>query len=171
MTFCFRQDFGGLARGTTLTLRGGGQPAQPGVPARSSRPSAEVIATDDRGRPALLLRRTGHGSLVLCTYPVEHMAALTPRVNPDDTVTLYDALATHAGVRRLVTVDDPRVACDTLIRDDGTLFAVLASHADEPLTVKPALPGGGELTAMDCAQGGEGPEGGQDGEDGRGGRA
>jgi hypothetical protein len=37
----------------------------------------------------------------LCTYPVEHMAALTPGVNPDGTVTLYDALARHAGVRRL----------------------------------------------------------------------
>ena len=32
-----------------------------------------------------------------------------------------------------------RVACDTLVRDDGTTFAVLASHAAEPLTVTPAL--------------------------------
>ena len=67
------------------------------------------------------------------------MAAVTPRVNPDATVTLYGALATHAGVRRPVTVDDPRVACDVLVRDDGTRFAVLASHADEQLTVKPRL--------------------------------
>ena len=77
------------------------------------------------------------------------MTALTPRVNPDDTVKLYDALARHAGVRRLITADDPRVACDTLVRDDGALFAVLASHAAEPLTVKPALPCGGELTSLD----------------------
>ncbi len=48
---------------------------------------------------ALLLRSAGRGSLVLCTYPVEHMAALTPRVNPDDSVALYGALATHAGGR------------------------------------------------------------------------
>jgi len=54
-----------------------------------------------------------------------------------------DALARHAGARRAITVDDPRGACDTLIRDDGTLFAVLASHAAEPLTVKPALGCGG----------------------------
>jgi len=122
-----------------------------------------VIATDNRGRPALLSRRAGpkeRGSLILCTYPIEHMAALTPRVNPDDTVTLYDALATHAGVRRAVTVDDPRVACDTLIRDDGTLFAVLASHAAEPVTVKPLLArgelAGGELTTVDGTEAGEG---------------
>ena len=83
------------------------------------------------------------------------MAALGAQVNPDDTVTLYDALATHAGVGRAVTVDDPRVACDTLIRDDGMLFAVLASHAAEPLTVKPALDGG-ELTTLEGTEAGEG---------------
>jgi hypothetical protein len=97
----------------------------------------------------LLLRPVGRGSLVLCTYPIEHMAALTPRVNPDDSVALYGALATHAGVRRPVTVDDPRVASDTLVRDDGTLFTVLASHAAETLTVKPALAAGGALTRLD----------------------
>ena len=91
----------------------------------------------------------------MCTYPLEHMAALRTQVNPDDTVTLYDALATHAGVRRAVTVDDPRVACDTLIRDDGTVFAVLASHAAEPLMVMPALDGGG-LTTLEGVEAGEG---------------
>jgi len=86
------------------------------------------------------------------------MPALTPRVNPDDTVKLYDALARHTGVRRLITADDPRVACDTLVRDDGALFAVLASHAAEPLTVKPALPCGGELTSLDGEEVSEGVE-------------
>jgi hypothetical protein len=38
-----------------------------------------------------------------------------------------------------VAVDDPRVACDTLVRDDGTIFAVLASHAAEPLSIRPVL--------------------------------
>src|SRR5690349_16608592 len=87
-------------------------------------------------------------SLVLGAYPVERMAALTPRVNPDDTVTFYDALARHAGVRRPVTVADQLVACDTLIRDDGALFAVLASHAADALTVTPAL-ADGELATLD----------------------
>ena len=40
------------------------------------------------------------------------------------------------------------MACDTLIRDDGALFAVLASHTTAQLTVKPALPCGGELTSL-----------------------
>ena len=139
-----RQDLGGLAAGTTLTFAAPGN--QVFLPVEPD--GAEVLAADARGRPALLLRRTGGGSIVLCTYPVEHMAALTPRVNPDDTVTLYDALARHAGVRRPVTVADPRVACDTLIRDDGALFAVLASHAADALTVTPAL-ADGELATLD----------------------
>jgi hypothetical protein len=80
------------------------------------------------------------------------MAALTPRVNPDDAVTLYGALAAHAGVRRAVSVDDPRVACDTLVRDDGTVFAVLASHGAEPITVKPVLAADSVLSALDDDQ-------------------
>jgi hypothetical protein len=145
------QDLGGLAAGTMLTFAVTGN--QVFLPVEPD--GADVLATDARGRPALLLRRIGSGSIVLCTYPVEHMAALTPRVNPDDTVTLYDALARHAGVRRPVAVADPRVACDTLIRDDGALFAVLASHAAEALTVTPAL-GGGELTTLDGEDAAEG---------------
>jgi len=142
------RDFGGLTRGTTLSFAvAGDQHSRAYLPVEPA--GAEVIATDAHGRPALLLRRTGHGSLILGTYPVEHMAALTPRVNPDDTVTLYDALAAHAGVRRPVTVHDPRVACDTLVRDDDTAFAVLASHAAETLTLKPVLPAGHALTTLD----------------------
>jgi endo-1,4-beta-mannosidase len=133
------RDFGGLPPGTTLTFRVGGSANSraflPVIPA-----GAEVIAVDAHGRPALLLRRVGDGDIILCTYPIEHMAAVTPRVNPDAAVTLYDALASHARARRPVTVDDPRVACDMLVRDDGTRFAVLASHAAEPLTLKP-VPG------------------------------
>jgi endo-1,4-beta-mannosidase len=137
------RDFGGLPAGTRLSFAvAGNRHSRTFLPVEPA--GAEVIATDARGRPALLLRRAGsqnRGSLILGTYPVEHMAALTPRVNPDDTVTLYRALAAHAGARRPVTVDDPRVACDALVRHDGATFAVLASHAAEPLTVTPVLAG------------------------------
>jgi endo-1,4-beta-mannosidase len=148
------RDFGGLAAGSTLSFAvAGNQHSRSFLPVEPAR--AEVIATDARGRPALLQRRVGpqnQGSLILCTYPVEHMAALTPRVNPDDAVTLYGALAAHAGVRRAVSVDDPRVACDTLVRDDGTVFAVLASHGAEPITVKPVLAADSVLSALDDNQ-------------------
>jgi hypothetical protein len=151
--FSLRGDFGGLSRGDTLRFTAAGnQHSRSFLPAEPA--GAEILATDGRGRPALLLRRTGRGSLILCAYPIEHMAALTPRVNPDDTVVLYGALAAHAGVSRPVAVDDPRVACDTLIRDDGALFAVLVSHAHEPLTVRPVLSPGSGLVALSGKAGG-----------------
>jgi hypothetical protein len=148
VTFTVTRDFGTLTAGTRLTFRAAGNehsraflPVQPA--------GAEVIAVDGHGRPALLERRTGAGSLVLCTYPVEHMAAVTPRVNPDATVTLYDALAVHAGVTRSVVVDDFRVAADVLVHTDGTQFAWLVSQAAEIVTVKPVLGGGLSLRTLD----------------------
>ena len=147
VTLTFRRDFGGLAAGATLSFAVAGNSHSRGfLPVVPT--TAEVLATDAEGRPALLVRYVGSGSLVLCAYPIEHMAALTPMVNPDDTVTLYNALAVHAGVRRPVTVEDPRVACDTLVRDDGTRFAVLVSHADGPLTLKPGLSAGTRLVTL-----------------------
>jgi endo-1,4-beta-mannosidase len=141
VTFTLRRDWGGLAAGTTMRFRAAGNEHGRGyLPVEAT--GAEILAIDGHGRPALLLRRTGRGSVVLCTYPIEHMAALSPRVNPDDTVTLYNALAIHAGVPRPVTVEDPRVACDVLVRSDGTRFAALVSQASEPLTLKPAIEDG-----------------------------
>ncbi|HEY0936354.1 MAG TPA: cellulase family glycosylhydrolase [Trebonia sp.] len=147
----FTRDFGGLTRGTTLTFpAGGGEHSRTFLPAVPV--TAEVIATDARGRPALLGRPAGEGTLILCVYPLEYMAAMTPRANQEPLVALYAALAEHAGVRRPVTVDDPRVACDVLARDDGARFAVLVSQAAEPVTVKPVVDGGtsgSTLTALD----------------------
>ena len=153
----FTRDFGGLARGTTLTF-----PVAGNEHVRSYLPvvptTAEVIATDAHGRPAILRRQAGRGALLLCTYPLEYMASATPRANPDATVALYAALATHAGVRRPVTVEDPEIACDVLVRNDGTRFAVITSHANEALTVKPTLCAAGEpqpplgLAALDDSE-------------------
>jgi endo-1,4-beta-mannosidase len=148
--FTFTRDFGGLARGSALRFRvagnGHGRAFLPvEVPPGGG---AEVVATDAHGRPALLARAAGTGSLVLCTYPVELMAANTPAVNPDDTVSLYRALAAHAGAAQPVSADDPRVACDALVRDDGARFAILVSHAAEAVTVKPALAGDARLASL-----------------------
>jgi hypothetical protein len=89
--------------------------------------------------------------VVLCTYPIEYLAAMTAQVNPEATSSLYDALAAHAGVRRLVTVDDPRVASDVLVRSDGARFVWLVSQATEPVTVKPQLAAGSRLATLDGA--------------------
>jgi len=43
-----------------------------------------------------------------------------------------------------VTADDPDVACDVLVHRDGSRYVVIASHADEVLTIKPTLNACGE---------------------------
>jgi hypothetical protein len=148
VTFTATRDFGALCVGTRLSFHvSGNEHSRAFLPVVPD--GAEVIATDGHGRPALLLRTLGAGSLVLCTYPVEHMAARTPRVNPDSTVALYDALAVHAGVSRPVTIDDPRIGVDILVHEDGRQFVWLVSQAAEQVTVKPALADGFRLTRAD----------------------
>jgi hypothetical protein len=148
VTFRFQRDFGSLRSGDTLTFAvAGTEYSRSYLPVHPA--GADVLASDDHGRPALLLRQTGDGSLILCTYPIEHMAARTPAVNPEPTGALYDALATHAGVRRPVLTGDPLVAADVLLRADGEAFAWFVSQADEPVTITPVVTAGLQLAALD----------------------
>src|ERR1019366_9053680 len=80
---------------------------------------AEVIAVDEHGRPVLLRRRAGTGSLVLSTYPLEYMASVTREVNPESTHRIYAALAKESGIVPDVRVDEPRVLVSELVRNDG----------------------------------------------------
>ena len=140
--FTFTRDFGGLARGSTLSFRAGGsEHSRSYLPVEPA--GAEVIATDGHGRPALLRKPAGRGWLLFCTYPLEYMAAVTPHADAGPLVTLYGALAADAGARRPVTVTDPQVGCDVLVRDDGARFAVFASQSAQPLTLKPVVDGAG----------------------------
>lgn len=108
---------------------------------------AEVLAVDAHGNPVLLRRRVGSGSFVLCTYPIEHMAAVTPRVNPEPTWRLYDALAAEAGARAAVRVADPRVLVGEMVHDDGRRFVWFVSESAEPLEVVPDVDAGRLVTA------------------------
>jgi hypothetical protein len=141
ITFTLTGGFGSLAAGARLSFRAAGTAhSRSFLPVRPVH--AEVLAVDGHDRPALLLRRVGSGSLVLCTYPIEHMAAVCPGINPEATSTLYGALAAHAGVRRDIQVDHPRVASDVMVRTDGARFAWLVSEANQQLTVEPRLASG-----------------------------
>ena len=123
------EDVGELPRGSKLTFAVAGN-----ANARAYLPvdpvGAQVLAVDGRGRPALLRNRTGEGSMVLCTYPLEHMAAQRPSANPEATWQLYSALATAAGVNRPLRVDDPRVAVGGLRAGDREAFVAINLSAD-----------------------------------------
>jgi hypothetical protein len=130
------REFGGLRPGARLEFVTGSNPHVRGyLPVEPV--DAEVLATDQDGRPALVRRSVGTGAMVLCTYPVEAMAAATPEVNPEQSWRLYAALAAEAGVTPPVRVGDPRVLVDCLDRDDGARFVWLVSQSPEPLTVTP----------------------------------
>jgi hypothetical protein len=148
VTFTLITDFGTLGRGSKLVFPVGGSvhdrgllPVLPG--------SAEVVATDGHGRPALLRRRVGAGTVMLCTYPVEQLAAAAPSAGAEAITALYDALAGEAGICRAVTVADPRVGADVLVRDDGERFAWLVSQAAEPVAAKPQVADGVGLRGLD----------------------
>jgi endo-1,4-beta-mannosidase len=139
VTFKFVDDLGDIAAGTSLAFRVAGEPS-----ARAYLPldleGAEVVAVDGHGRPALLRHRLGAGSAVLCTYPLEHMAAKSPGVNPEDTWRIYSALAAEAGVERTVRADDPRVLVG-LIRSGESETALFVNCAAEPITIDPIVSG------------------------------
>jgi endo-1,4-beta-mannosidase len=136
----FVRDFGSIPEGSRLEFRAAGnEHSRAFLPVRPT--DAEVVAVDQRNRPVLLERQAGGGRLVLCTYPLEHMAAVTPRVNPEPTYRLYDALAELSGVTRPVTVEDPRVLAAELRHRDGRRFVWLVSQAAAEITVKPTVEG------------------------------
>lgn len=133
------RDLGDLPAGSRLAFRVGGEPdARAYLPVEPA--GAEVVAVDDRGRPALLRRELGAGAAFLCTYPLEHMAARTPRVNPESTWRLYSALADEAGVRRPVRVDDPRVLVGRLASGGGERVLLLNCSAGQ-VTAEPIADG------------------------------
>ncbi|NKI42161.1 cellulase family glycosylhydrolase [Streptomyces physcomitrii] len=146
----FRQDFGDLRAGEELRFAVSGTAHSraylPVVP-----DGAEVVAEDAHGRPALLRHRTGRGQLVLCTYPLEHMAAETREVNPEPTWRLYAALAAEAGALPPVTVPDGRVVTGELAHEDGRRFVWFLSQHPGPLTVRPRVREG-RLTGLDGEQ-------------------
>jgi len=140
----FEQGFGGLGAGEELRFRArGSRDGRSFLPLEPI--EAEVVARDSAGRPALVRRRVGSGSIVLSTYPLEYMAALGERVNPDDTVRLYQALAREAGAEAPVRVERPDVHVDRLVRDDGKVFAFFVSYSSETLVVEPELEDGATL--------------------------
>jgi endo-1,4-beta-mannosidase len=144
VVFEFVEDFGGQPAGSRLSFRAAGE-----VSARAYLPvdpaGADIVAIDRHGRPALLRHSVGSGRAVLCTYPIEHMAARTPGANPESTWQIYSALATVAGVARPVRIPDARVLVGGLRRAGGDEVCVFVNCSSENVALEPILEEGVEL--------------------------
>lgn len=153
----FERPLGRLQPGDTLrVVAAGGPDARSYLPVEVT--DGEVVARDDHGRPAVVTKRHGDGLMVLCTYPLEHMANRRSRINPEDTWRLYAALADVAGVVPDVTVDDPRVLVDELVHDDGRRFVWLVSESADPVVARPRVPCGTALRRLEADAGRAGDE-------------
>jgi endo-1,4-beta-mannosidase len=147
VTFRFVEPLGDIEVGATLTFPVAGESsARAYLPVVST--GADVVAVDGHGRPALLRYALGSGTTFLCTYPLEHMAARTPRANPENTWRLYSALATEAGVHRPVRIDDPRVVTG-LIRSGDADTALFLNCSNDTIVADPILADGVALAIAD----------------------
>jgi len=145
VVFHFVERLGDLEAGTRLAFAAAGEPsARCYLPVEPA--GAEIVAVDAHGRPALLRNTLGNGETVFCTYPIEHMAARTPAVNPEDTWRLYSALALEARVSRPVHVADPRVLVG-LVRAGESTKVLLVNCSDAAVTVEPVVALGVDLQA------------------------
>ncbi len=100
---------------------------------------AEVLARDAEGRPALLRHAAGDGWMVLATYPLEYMAAITPHANPEGTWRLYRALAAQASVEPAVSFDTPLVSAALMRHEDGRVFVWCVSQSDAEIKAAPVV--------------------------------
>lgn len=145
--FTFAEDFGGIEAGSTLRWRAAGnENSRAYLPVAPV--DAEVVAVDAHGRPALLRHRIGDGQAILCTYPIEHMAAVTGAVNPDDTARLYAALAADAGVVPEVTIPSPDVVVGEMHHADGRRFVWFINMTDADVTAAPTVADGVALVPL-----------------------
>lgn len=95
-----------------------------------------VIATDQSGRPALIVNTLGKGKVLTCAFPIEKYLSRVPAAyeEGDKTHRLYQALAAWAGVQPLFRSDRAEVEAAALT-GQARGYVVLTNHSDTAQTV------------------------------------
>ncbi|GAA4153737.1 cellulase family glycosylhydrolase [Phytohabitans flavus] len=148
VTWQFERPLGDLPAGTRLEFPFAGTDQARGMLPldEAAATDGEVLARDNRGRPALVRRRVGTGAVYLSTYAVEYFGSARPHAHRDDQVhRLYRALAAEAGVSPEVSVDDPRVYVDGLVHTSGRRYIWLVNLSPDEVTAHCATPPGWRL--------------------------
>ncbi len=125
------EDFHGLQAGETFDFAG--ELGLQGMGVALKVQGGRVIARDQDGRPAIVVRDVGQGHGVLCAYPIEHMLAVVPNALEGDSRVwhLYRALKRLAGIRSPFGADDPAVELGCL-RGAKRDYVVLVNHTPHP---------------------------------------
>lgn len=147
VTFRFEEELGDLGPGDVLTFPVAGVDEARSMLAldeKDAEPDATVVARDDLGRPALVRRRLGAGSVLVSTYPVEYFGSVRRAAHEDDAVrVLYRALGVEAGAGHEPRPEDERAFSDSLVRDDGRRFVWFVNSSAD--TFRLPLPAGHDL--------------------------
>jgi endo-1,4-beta-mannosidase len=90
---------------------------------------ARILARDQDGNPALLVREVGQGYVVLCAYPIEFLLGATPNAFEDVAFCwrLYYALKQLAGIHSPFSVERPEVEVGWLSGQDRD-YVILVNH-------------------------------------------
>ncbi len=133
--------FGELVPGDSFCFRGSGKPGH--WPAVLDVKRGQVIATDQDGRPAVIVNTFGKGKTLVCAYPIESYLAGRPGAfeGEEGTHRLYQAFSRWAGVDPLFNTDQASVEVGALAGKDRG-YAVLANHGPTPqrVTISSRLP-------------------------------
>ena len=96
----------------------------------------KVIATDQNGRPALIVNTLGKGKVLTCAFPIEKYLSRVPSAyeEGENTHRIYQALAAWADVQPLFRSDRAEVEAATLA-GHGRGYVVLTNHSGTAQTV------------------------------------
>ncbi len=122
--------------------------------------NAEVLAVDAEGAPALTRCAYGKGTLIFSNFPVEAALMETPRSfmpGAPEHYRIYQAAAEIAGVKRLVTRDNPFITLTEHRENRDSLLVVAVNNTPEAASAKLTPAKGWKLAGAVL---GEGPQGG-----------
>ena len=127
--------FGGLQPGEALHFRGNAS-EHALWPATLEVTDGQVIAQDESGRPALVVRRHERALAVLCAIPLEAMMGATPAAFDEAHAAwrLYRALSIEAHASAAVRTDSPHVEAGSVL-GGGRGYTVLVNHSARDLAV------------------------------------
>jgi hypothetical protein len=97
----------------------------------------DVIAVDDKQRPALVAHKFGKGRTLLSAYPLEAWLGSQPEAfeNHETAYRLYRALRDWSGIHARVSTDQPSVEVAAL-SGRGRGYFVLANHSGDALKTR-----------------------------------